>query len=280
MHGFTAAGAALSVFFFLWTPTATAVADESSVAVACRGFGQRLASVKTADCERAGLSAVAQTRQGRAILLRNYPSSTDKSPKRVLVVGGIHGDELSSVSVVFQWMQKQLGRENTRGIHWHVVPCLNPDGLHARPSRRTNARGVDINRNFATPDWDQRAHEYWVKKSRKDKRRFPGPSAASEPETQWLQSEIERFAPHAIVQVHAPYGVLDYDGPRAPPRNLGFLDLKQLGTYPGSLGNFAGQTLKIPTLTLELPSATSLPTTTQSAKVWDDLLRWLSKSLS
>ena len=237
-----------------------------------------MASVKRADCENAGLKPVAITRQGRTVLFRDYPPVDEPDPLRVLLIGGIHGDELSSTSIVLQWMQKRIGRDNSRGIHWHVAPCLNPDGLLARPARRTNGRGVDINRNFATPDWLALAHTYWQRKTGKDPRRYPGAGPASEPETRWLQSEIETFAPHAVVQVHAPYGMLDYDGPHTPPRNLGFLELKDLGTYPGSLGNYAGEYLNIPTLTLELPSAGSLPTSTQSAKIWDDLLRWLDKN--
>lgn len=256
----------------------TPAADVLAVARTCRLLSQRLASVKSADCENAGLKPVAITRQGRTVLFADYPSVDEPDPLRVLLIGGIHGDELSSTSIVLQWMQKRIGRDHNRAIHWHVVPCLNPDGLLARPARRTNGRGVDINRNFATPDWPALAHAYWQRKTGKDPRRYPGTEPASEPETRWLQREIETFAPHAVVQVHAPYGMLDYDGPRTPPRNLGFLDLKDLGTYPGSLGNYAGEHLRIPTLTLELPSATSLPTFTQSAKIWDDLLRWLDKN--
>lgn len=261
-------------------PTAPAEvdADAAATARACQLLSQRLASVKSVDCENAGLKPVAITRQGRTVLLRDYPPANDPTPMRVLLIGGIHGDELSSTSIVFQWMQRQIANDNRRRIHWHVVPCLNPDGLLTRPARRTNGRGVDINRNFATPDWPTLAHEYWERKTRKDPRRYPGAGAASEPETQWLQREIEQFGPHAVVQVHAPYGMLDYDGPRTPPRNLGFLDLRDLGTYPGSLGNYAGEHLSIPTLTLELPNATSLPSSTQSAKIWDDLLRWLDKN--
>lgn len=253
-------------------------ADTLAVNRACQLLSQRLASVKNADCKNAGLKPVAVTRQGRTILLRDYPAADEVAPLRVLLIGGIHGDELSSTSIVLQWMQKQIVRASSRAIHWRVVPCLNPDGLLARPARRTNGRGVDVNRNFATPDWTELAHAYWERKTRKDPRRYPGTAAASEPETQWLQNEIAAFAPHAVVQVHAPYGLLDYDGPRTPPRNLGFLDLRDLGIYPGSLGNYAGEYLGIPTLTLELPNATSLPSSTQSAKIWDDLLRWLDKN--
>jgi protein MpaA len=161
-----------------------------------------------------------------------------------------------------------------------VVPCMNPDGLENRPSaRRMNGHGVDLNRNFPTPDWTQRAMPYWVSVTRKDPRRYPGQQAQSEPETRWLVQEIEKFQPDAIVQVHAPYGVLDYDGPHEPPPNLGFLDLHLLGTYPGSLGNYAGVHLGLPVITLELPQSGKLPSQTQTDRLWGDLLAWLDRNL-
>ena len=252
----------------------------SAVADARRAFGQKLASVKTAACPESGLTVASQTAQKRALLLRDYPAAAGTPlPRRVLLIGGIHGDELSSVSIVFQWMQKNLGRGRAQNFYWHVVPCLNPDGLLQRKSTRVNARGVDLNRNFDTPDWRSDALSYWQRRTRKDPRRYPGTQPLSEPETRWLAQEIAEFKPDAIVQVHAPYGVLDYDGPRTPPRKIGFLDLRQLGTYPGSLGNYAGLNLKLPTITLELPKAAALPSPTQTAALWDDLLDWLDRNL-
>jgi len=73
--------------------------------------------------------------------------------------------------------------------------------------------------------------------------------------------------------------VLDFDGPRAPPKRLGFLNLNELGTYPGSLGNYAGNFLGIPIITLELPHSEASPTVAQSGRIWNDLIKWLSKSL-
>lgn len=251
-----------------------------AVAEACKALGQKLASVRTAGCAESGLTVAAQSVQQRPILLRDYPARGNTlAPRRVLLIGGIHGDELSSVSIVFQWMQKQLGRGRALDFHWRVVPCLNPDGLLKQASTRVNARGVDLNRNFDTPDWKADAHAYWQKRTRKDPRRNPGPLPESEPETRWLASEIAAFKPAAVIQVHAPYGLLDFDGPRTPPRKIGFLDLRQLGTYPGSLGNYAGLKLNLPTITLELPKARALPSATQTAALWEDLLAWLDQNV-
>ena len=263
------------------TPVSLAAASPTArVDTACKLIGDRLRSLKRAGCRNAGLNASTEvTVRGQPILWRDFVPAGRKSPQRVLLVGGLHGDELSSMSIIFNWMSHELAQENAQPFFWRVVPCLNPDGLGSRPSRRMNAHGVDLNRNFPTPDWNQRAMPYWVSVTHKDPRRYPGQQPQSEPETRWLVQEIERFQPDAIVQVHAPYGVLDYDGPHEPPQNLGFLDLHLLGTYPGSLGNYAGVHLGLPVITLELPQAGKLPSQTQTDRLWLDLLSWLNQNL-
>ena len=248
---------------------------------ACRMISQRLASVALDDCLHADLRLAEEgSPLGLPILVGDYPPQrrTGSRPKRVLLVGGIHGDELSSVSVVFRWIRR-LQADRFREIHWRVVPSLNPDGLLRRPSSRTNSRGVDLNRNFPALPEQLSPIAYWVKRTHKDPRRFPGPVPLSEPESAWLAAEIERFAPDALVQVHAPYGVLDYDGPPEPPTRMGYLHLKLLGAYPGSLGNYMGVGRAQPTITLELPHAGIMPTAQQQLRIWADLTRWIAENV-
>lgn len=217
--------------------------------------------------------------EGQPILWRDYRSGSPRgNTQRILLLGGIHGDEFSSVSIVFQWMQR-LSQDRFQPFYWRVVPCLNPDGLLSVPETRTNAHGVDLNRNFPTPGWNETALPFWERKTGSDPRRYPGRAPLSEPESRWLVRHIERFRPSAIVSVHAPYGVLDYDGPREPPQNLGFLKLSLLGAYPGSLGNYAGMFLGVPVITLELPHAGLMPTPAQTTRIWTDLLSWLEQAL-
>jgi murein peptide amidase A len=223
--------------------------------------------------------------RGTALLYRDFEPPVEgqddrshRPPKRVMMIGGIHGDELTSVSITFKWM-RFLDEGGDQPFHWRVVPCANPDGLLTRPSTRVNARGVDLNRNFPTDDWENNALSYWKKRTKSDKRRYPGPRPLSEPETRWLTEQIREFKPDAIVSVHAPFGVLDYDGPREPPDKFGYLRLKLLGTYPGSLGNYAGFNLNVPVITLELPHAGIMPTAQQTEQVWADMLRWLRENL-
>lgn len=246
----------------------------------CELIGKRLASIDEDTCLNAGLrTSLTASVQGQPILWRDYRSSAPRgNTQRILLIGAIHGDEFSSASIVFQWMQR-LEADRFQPFYWRVVPLVNPDGLLRVPETRTNASGVDLNRNFPTPGWGETALPYWERQTSRDPRRYPGPAPLSEPETRWLARHIERFRPSAIISVHAPYGVLDYDGPHEPPQNLGFLKLHLLGTYPGSLGNYAGMYLGVPVITLELPHAGLMPSPSQVSKIWTDLLSWLDKNL-
>lgn len=249
---------------------------QNEVRQGCEALAGVLGSVKMDDCMHAGLlPSGGHTVDGRPILLREYPALSPRRPQaRILLIGGIHGDEYSAFSIIFRWMHT-LKNNHSGLFEWRIVPGVNLDGLNADPATRTNAHGIDLNRNFPTPDWQKNKQEYWVKFTGSDPRRYPGETPLSEPETQWLYHEIQTFKPDAIVSVHAPFGVLDFDGPNTPPHHLGYLYLNRLGTYPGSLGNYAGVHAGVPVITMELPHAGIMPTEKQSSQVWFDLVYWL-----
>jgi murein peptide amidase A len=268
------------LFIFGAANTAQAQVPLASIERACERIAERLREVELRDCLDARLKAGdGSSHAGMPMLYRDFlPGQSRRTPFRVMLIGGIHGDELSAVSITFQWMKK-LEAERLQPFHWRVIPSANPDGLLLPIASRTNGRGVDLNRNFATPDWDEKALDRWRKRTRYDPRRFPGSHAASEQETQWLTRQIRDFRPDAIISIHAPWGVLDYDGPLHPPQRFGYLRLQPLGIYPGSLGNYAGLVLRLPTITLELPHSTDLPTNAQSQRIWADMLDWLERNL-
>lgn len=250
------------------------------VAAQCHDLVRRLPNVNAALCRDAALTpGPARSVQGRALLVRDLPAPDARL--RVLVVGGIHGDELSSSSVALHWLRlaETGGFALPQAVHWRFIPALNPDGLIRQPPRRVNANGVDLNRNFPTPRWEREAPQYWERRTGKDPRRWPGPKPLSEPESRYLHEEMTRFAPHLIVSIHAPFGVLDFDGPMAPPQRLGRLYLDQVGIYPGSLGNFGGVHKGIPVVTVELPHAQRTPLDAEMRQMWVDLLRWMSERL-
>ena len=248
---------------------------------ACLQIAARLASVYSSDCNSPGLKPAGDySVDGRLLLEKTYPPLPPRKPQaRVLLLGGVHGDELSSVSIVFKWM-RILNKYHSGLFHWKVVPVLNPDGLLRRDARRTNANGVDLNRNFPTPNWKQRAlTDYWIRRTGRSPRRYPGPTPLSEPESYWLAKEIDDFRPDVIVSVHAPYGVVDFDGPPHGPGKLGKLHLNLLGTYPGSLGNYAGVQMNIPVVTIELKHAGIMPKEREVRRIWVDLVKWIKRNI-
>ena len=242
----------------------------------CAEFVARLPNVKSLLCNAAQLQATeGRSVQGRTLYMRDVVAPEPKI--RVLVVGAMHGDELSSASVALHWIQ--LAVQTPSNAHWRFIPALNPDGLMARPAKRVNANGVDLNRNFPTPNWKRDAKVYWEDRTKKDPRRWPGPAPLSEPESKYLHDEMERFKPDLIVSIHAPYGMLDFDGPSVPPARLGRLYLDQIGIFPGSLGNFGGVHKGMPVVTIELNSAIRTPLDAEMRQMWLDLLRWMSERL-
>jgi hypothetical protein len=242
----------------------------------CEEYSRKLPNVSPALCQAAQLQdSKARSVKGQTLWVRDLPASDAKL--RVLVVGGIHGDELSSAALALHWIP--LAKEIPAQTHWRFIPLLNPDGLLTSPARRTNANGVDLNRNFPTPQWDKEAPIYWEQKVNRDPRRWPGPKPLSEPESKYLHDEMERFKPDMIVSIHAPYGVLDFDGPTTPPAKLGRLYLDQVGIFPGSLGNYGGVHKRMPVVTIELPSAFRTPLASEMRQMWLDLLRWQGERL-
>lgn len=257
-------------------PAAPAVAPFHTPQIFCREMVKRLPNVNTALCARAQLQANgAKSVLGRSIFQRDVVSTNPRL--KVLVIGGIHGDELSATALSLHWIEHAMLTPSN--VHWRFVPLLNPDGLMQPNPSRTNARGVDLNRNFPTPNWDKEAPQYWKDRTRNDPRRYPGPKPLSEPESRWLYEEMERWKPNLIVAVHAPYGVLDFDGPTSPPQRLGRLYLDQVGIFPGSLGNYGGVHKRVPVVTIELPSAIRTPQEAEMRQMWLDLLRWMGERL-
>jgi len=247
----------------------------------CTRIGNKLGSVSIHDCLALKLTdSGARSVKDQAILLKEYPPLLDKRQPvgRVLLIGGTHGDEYAAVSIVFKWM-KILQKYHSGLFHWHVVPLLNPDGLllHS-PSQRVNANGVDLNRNMPSNNWYHETAAYW-KSIGNDPRHYPGSKPLSEPESHWLYDEISHFKPDVIITVHAPFGLLDFDGPQPGPKKIGYLNFKSIGIYPGSLGNCAGIQHDIPVITIELPRAGTMPTDKQISGMWVDLVRWMRSNI-
>lgn len=107
--------------------------------------------------------------------------------KRVVALGQIHGNEPGGAMIAA--FLRVHGAP--RGIDLWVVDTVNPDGWRAE--RRTNARAVDLNRNFNSGNWVR---------SGKGTGTYSGPSAASEPETRALQRFLRHVQPRLMVVWH------------------------------------------------------------------------------
>lgn len=243
----------------------------------CKKITAKLKSVELEECLGFDLQPTQGVSvKGLPILFKEYAPRPNRPPQaRILLLGGIHGDEYSSISIVFKWMEI-LKNHHTGLFHWQIIPLVNPDGLLQTTSQRTNANGVDLNRNFPTADWRRESLDYWVNKTKRDPRRYPGSAPLSEPESRWVAEKIEQFRPNVIVSIHAPFGLLDFDGPpTTPPERLGALYLSLLGTYPGSLGRYAGIQKRLPIITIELPFAGIMPNQTEITTIWSDMIQWI-----
>jgi hypothetical protein len=275
-------------FLFIVAMTDAAASPAKSASVAsdatyvdqCRSIAARLkiSGREVCDSGQGASEPFARSQSDRLIFQRS--SGVDPATPnaiRVLIIGAIHGDETTSAWLAMQWARWEPPVHE--GLQFNVLhlPITNPDGAFARPSTRTNARGVDLNRNFPTPHWNREAPKWWERTAKRDPRRWPGKTAASEVETKAIIDAIETYRPSVIVSIHAPLGVLDYDGGGLPPERIGSIWLDVVGIYPGSLGHYASRVHGVPVLTVELPNALRPVSDQESRRMWQDLFNWVKK---
>ncbi|GAB4145085.1 MAG: murein tripeptide amidase MpaA [Planctomycetota bacterium] len=168
-----------------------------------------------------------------------------RGPRRVLWIGGIHGDEregeIATREILSAAGAVRAARER---VTLTVVHDLNPDGTAMNV--RGNANGVDLNRNFPAENF-------------RGERRF-GFEPLSQPESKAVHDWIVREKPHLVIVLHSWRNArfVNYDG---PARHLAerFSELSSyevrsssdLASTPGSLGSFVGGSLRRPILTVE-----------------------------
>lgn len=168
----------------------------------------------------------------------------------VLVIGVFHGDEPEGEYLINKLMEDiEQNPELTVSNRVLFIPCLNPDGKQA--GTRVNANGIDLNRNFPTRNR--------TGNNGKDSQFYGGEEGGSEIETRFVMDIIAEYKPARILTIHAPYKVVNYDGPAEKIAE----NMSKLNGYPvqvdigyptpGSFGTYAGKERAIPVITLELP---------------------------
>ena len=187
----------------------------------------------------------AKTKLGNNIEL--VTSDENLSESKVLIIGVFHGDEPQGKYLIDKYLALK-----SLNCHSIFIPCLNPDGMQLK--QRTNANGVDLNRNFPTKNWG----EDTSKAGSNPENYFGGKSPASEIETQFVVDVIEKYKPELIITLHAPYKIVNYDGPAEEiaeeiSKIIGYPVEASIGyPTPGSFGTYCGVERNIPTITLEL----------------------------
>jgi protein MpaA len=217
-----------------------------------------------------GLDELGHSTDGRPIWGGVLPGTpTDTGTNRhiapLVILGGVHGDEPSSVEAVIALVARL--RAGLPAGPLVVVPALNPDGL-ARGAKNS-ARDVDLNRNFAARNWKaEHAPGY-----------FPGAAPLSEPETRLLADLVETHGVSGVVAVHAPFACVNYDGParewaETVAAACGWPARGDIGyPTPGSLGSWLGVDRGVPVLTLELPPGPYAAFGQQAAAALDSAVR-------
>lgn len=146
------------------------------------------------------ISTIGYSSQGRPINAYFFGSGGVS----VLYTGAIHGNETSTYYLMNAWIQDL--EANARSIPSNktivVVPTLNPDGFAS--GSRTNARNVDLNRNFATSDWKKDITTV----NNKPFKGGGGRAPMSEPETKAIAALAQRIRPALVLSYHSIGGVL------------------------------------------------------------------------
>lgn len=133
--------------------------------------------------------------QGRSITGYRFGSGATT----ILVVGGMHGDEKSSVRTLTSFVDdlEQYYSAIPSDKTVIVIPNTNPDGFSA--STRTNSNNVDLNRNFPTFNWTSGVYmprNVFLELG-------GGSSPLSEPESSALANYTSRISPRLVLTFHA-----------------------------------------------------------------------------
>lgn len=197
-------------------------------------------------------SVLGITSLGLPIEYWNFKTQNSTQLPKVLILGGVHGDEIEGVTAALGLL-REFQKQYDYKLDLTLIPRFNEDGVLHRT--RVNSRGVDLNRNMQTKDWSAEI---------KSERYHPGPSAGSEPETIALQNFINKEKPNFILSLHSWHPVLNVNGDCLNEAKVlsditGYKIDADIGyPTPGCLGTYAGLERSSPTLTYEIERGLNL----------------------
>lgn len=68
------------------------------------------------------------------------------NPRRILISGGIHGDEPAGVETICSFLENKLYEDFLNDWEFTLLPCINPTGYEL--GTRNNQDDIDLNRMF------------------------------------------------------------------------------------------------------------------------------------
>jgi len=140
-----------------------------------------------------GRTVIGTSVQGRDLVAYHLGEPGRPGADTVVLIATMHGNEPAPRQI----LDALVDGQEVIGLDLWVVPNYNPDGLAA--GTRTNARGVDLNRNFPYQWRDL------------DGRFESGRRPASEPETRAVMRFLRRVAPDYILSFHQPFNAVGTD---------------------------------------------------------------------
>lgn len=189
-----------------------------------------------------GWQVIASSWQGRPIRL----CERGHGPRKVLFIGGIHGDEPEGAYSTAQLPKAFTDAGLGEAVSLTVIEDANPDGRAA--ATRGNASGVDVNRNFPASNFDANNPEN-------------GGTPLSQPESKAVVATINAVRPSLVIVFHSwrDASFLNFDGPAreiaqsfSATSGLPIRESQSFAATPGSLGSYAGRDRGIPVLTIEV----------------------------
>lgn len=170
-----------------------------------------------------------------------------------LLFAGMHGDETASISLLSAGLRTIAHAR----LRHHVIVSANPDGNQL--GLRSNANGVDLNRNFPTQNWSGNGTVYrWNSYAdTRDVYLNTGEYGGSEPETHHLIELIDSLQPTFILSFHEPLACIDAGQHKKLGKKL--VEMFELPLMdgvgydtPGSFGTWCDEQA-IENITIELP---------------------------
>jgi protein MpaA len=190
--------------------------------------------------------------QGRPIELYTFGSGD----WRVLIIGGVHGDELGGIAAAeFLEYVQEHPEAVPEGAFLQVIPCVNPDGQEAHT--RGNVNKVDLNRNLPSQNWASKLDSTDL--ATRGRTLTGGSSPASEPETKALLTVLDDGW-GVVISLHSSGDVIDPDGEgaRAIAKRMSYVSGLPIDgmiyqhAVTGSLGVYMPEVYKVPVVTVEV----------------------------